>query len=466
MKRKILGFVLIFCMLSVFVPYVTVTAEYIGTQYGEYLYYEINDKGTITIMDCNEHVSGELTIPSEIDGISVTEIGDEAFRKCSSLTSIIIPDSITKIGSWAFDYCTALTNIFIPKSIITIGSGIFYDCPSIISIDVDNANTQYTSDNGILFNKDKTVLLRYPAGKDSETYSIPNYVTNIGYLAFMGCSSLKNIDVSDSVEYIGSYAFQGCTSLTGIFIPKSVSHIGDGAFAWCGNTIDHIDVDIENPDYSSDNGILFNKDKTILIQYPAGNPLTSYTTPDSVTEISSHAFGQCNSLLSIIIPNATSIGFSAFYRCSSLKNIYIPNCIVNIASQAFSDCSSLADVYYGGLKDNWNNIEIGNFNDQLSNALIHFNAVGINPPNIIGTPLINENSLDISLTNVEYDSDLITVFYNNSKMISVVNTPISSGDTTKSIILPDNGENQAKVFIWDSLEGMRPLCESKNVTVR
>ena len=148
-----------------------------------------------------------------------TNIGVRAFENCTNLASIEIPESVTEIGYDAFYGCSSLRNIEIPEGVTEIGNYAFEGCNSLKSINVDANNKNYMSENGILFNKDKTKLIRFPAQKDDiKEYQIPICVSIIGETAFEGCSSLTAIDIPEGVTYIGSYAFSGCSSLTGIEI--------------------------------------------------------------------------------------------------------------------------------------------------------------------------------------------------------------------------------------------------------
>ena len=207
--------------------------------------YAVSSDGTITITDCKGSASGAITIPSEIDGKSVTSIGekafwgctgltsvtipnsvtsigDGAFLECTGLTSITIPNSVTSIGDWAFDGCTGLTSITIPNSVTSIGNWAFDGCTGLTSINVASENNYYSSNNGVLFNKKKTELIRYPEGKSQTSYTIPDSVTSIGGNAFRRCSSLTSITIPNSVTSIGDRAFVGCTDLKSITIPDSV----------------------------------------------------------------------------------------------------------------------------------------------------------------------------------------------------------------------------------------------------
>ncbi len=234
-----------------------------------------------------------ITIPS-----SVTSIGRWAFSDCSSLTSVTIPSSVTSIGWDAFNGCTSLTSITIPSSVTSIGNGAFYNCSSLTSIVVDNNNSEYSSADGILYNKDKTKLICCPGGKKTAN-NIPSSVTSIGDWAFSGCSSLTSVNIPSSVTSIGDSAFYNCSSLTSITIPSSVTSIGDSAFYDCSS-------------------------------------LTSITIPSSVTSIGSSAFENCSSLTSITIPSSvTSIGWDAFSGCSSLTSVTIPDSVTSIGGRAF-----------------------------------------------------------------------------------------------------------------------------------
>ena len=159
--------------------------------------------------------------------------------------------------------------------------------------------------------------------------------------------SIKTVVIEDSVTSIGEWAFADCTSLTSVTIPDSVTSIGDYAFCSC-DSLTSITVDSNNEYYSSDEyGVLFNKDKTELIQYPIGNTRTSYTIPDSVTSIGSYAFYYCGSLTSVTIPDSvTSIGSGAFSDCGNLTSVIIPDSVTSIGAWAFESCTSIESVTF------------------------------------------------------------------------------------------------------------------------
>ncbi len=228
---------------------------------------------------------------------SITKIGENSFRSCSSLVSITIPKSVTSIGNNAFLECSSLTSIAISEGVTSIAYNVFGGCSSLTNINVSDNNKNYSSIDGVLFNKDKTEIIEYPEGKESKSYKIPNSVTSIRVDAFSHCSSLTNITIPDGVTSIGNDAFGYCSSLTNITIPDSVTSIGECAFYRCSS-------------------------------------LTNITIPDSVT----------------------SIAYMAFYSCSSLTSITIPNSVTSIGEFAFSWCSSLTSITYNGTQSQWNSI--------------------------------------------------------------------------------------------------------------
>ena len=321
--------------------------------YGD-LTYEVQDDGTIKITDCDTSVSGELTIPDTIEGKKVTSIGSWAFKDCSSLTSITIPEGVTSIGNYAFEECSSLTSITIPDSVTSIGKHAFDNCEKLANITIPEGVTSI--EKYAFYGCSSLTSITIPDSVTSigdstfcgcsslESITIPNSVTNIEKYAFYDCSSLTSITIPEGVTSIGSYAFQSCSSLTNITIPDSVTSIGANAFSGC-SSLTSINVSDNNKNYSSIDGVLFNKDKTEIIKYPTKKKETSYDIPNSVTSIGADAFLGCRSLTSITIPNSvTSIGDSTFSSCSSLESITIPNSVTNIEKYAFYECSSLTNI--------------------------------------------------------------------------------------------------------------------------
>lgn len=189
----------------------------------------VTNIGGYAFKNCSNLIS--VSIPD-----SVTDIGWNAFRNCSSLTNVSIPDSVTSIQVQAFSGCDSLTSVTIPDSVTFIGNAAFEDCSSLTNVDVSSENQSYSSLEGVLFNKLKTTLCCYPAGKKisySFYYTIPDGVTSIEADAFSGCSSLTSVSIPDTVTNIGNYAFSGCSSLRNVNIPNSVTFIGWRVFYGC-----------------------------------------------------------------------------------------------------------------------------------------------------------------------------------------------------------------------------------------
>ena len=293
-----------------------------------------NADGTYRVIGIGTCTDTEVVIPATYAGKPVTSIGSYAFNGCGSLTSIVIPNSVKSIGDSAFYNCSSLTSVTIGNGVTNIGDRAFYYCSSLTEISVSGNNAYYCSENGVLFNKAKTKLICYPAGKTGTSYSIPASVTNIGDCAFGECSSLTSVTIPNSVTSIGRSAFYNCSSLTSIVIPNSVTSIGDSAFYNCSSLTS---VTIGNGVTNIGDSAFYNC-----------SSLTSIVIPDSVTSIGEEAFKGCSSLTSIVIPDSvTSIGYDAFYNCSSLTSIVIPNSVTSIGVWAFYGCSSLTSVTIG-----------------------------------------------------------------------------------------------------------------------
>ena len=285
---------------------------------------------------------------------SVTSIGWFAFRNCSALSSLNLGNGVTSIDNLAFAGCDNLTSITIPDGVKSIGSTAFPN--SLTSIQTSEGNENYVSIDGVLFNKDKTELIRYPAAKPENTYTIPDSVTSIGYNAFSGCASLTSIVIPDSVTSIGNFAFNDCSSLASIEIPDGVTSIGNFAFsgaAYCDDENNQEDGVVYIGKYllraiTDISGAYEIKDGTKLIADGAFEwclDLTSVAIPDSVTSIGDGAFWTCRNLTSIEIPDSvTSIGDYAFDDCSGLARVSIGNGVTSLGEGTFSGCTSLKSI--------------------------------------------------------------------------------------------------------------------------
>jgi len=248
--------------------------------------------------------------PESLDSITipdnVTEIENGAFSGCTSLAEINIPKNVTSIGEWAF-YRTGLTKIDIPSSVTTIVNGAFLGCTSLTAINVAADNTRYSSTEGVLYNKNKTILIQCPGGKTG-AFTIPNTVTIIRNGAFRYCRITK-ITIPNSVNNIEEQAFSE-SELTGITIPNSVIIIRDGTFDGCES-------------------------------------LASVTIPNSVTKIGDAAFQACG-ITGVTIPaGVTSIGTFAFSDCAGLTSVTFQGKISSseFNNKAFDGLGDLRDKY-------------------------------------------------------------------------------------------------------------------------
>ncbi len=345
--------------------------------------YSVNSDGTATI---TEYLGsgGEVTIPGTLDGHTVTEIAYDAFYNCTEITTIIIPSSVTMIDSAWY------------------GGTAFFGCTGLTSIVVDENNPNYSSKDGVLFNKNQTELLQYAIGR-SGSYTIPDSVTTIGDNAFEICVGLTSVTIPDNVTEIGDYAFLDCTGLTSVTLPNSITEIGWGTFTDCTSLASiHIPDSVTaigneafayctrlalvtipdsvttigamaffntgyyNNSANWENGVLYIGNHLIEAkedELPAAYSirpgtktiadsafwdcarLTSVDIPDSVTYIGMNAFEDCVELTSVIIGDSvTTIGASAFLGCARLTSIDIPNSVTVIGSFAFIDCTGLTSV--------------------------------------------------------------------------------------------------------------------------
>ena len=276
----------------------------------------------------NTYENGQGVITFDGD---VTQIGNYAFQHCTSLTSITIPNSVTSIGYYAFYSCASLKGITIPDGVTSIGKAVFRDCTSLTTITIPDSVTEIgdgafrncsslTTFYGKFSSADNRCLIvngvlnSFAIGCGATEYTIPDNVTSIESCAFNHCTSLTSITIPDSVTKIVMNPFQSCSSLTTFY----------GKFA------------------SLDNCCLILNG--VLKSFAPG--LTTYTIPDSVTQIGNQAFYDCTSLSSITIPDSvTKIALRSFYRCTSLTSVTIPDSITEIGEEAFRWCTSLKEVY-------------------------------------------------------------------------------------------------------------------------
>jgi len=282
----------------------------LGESSGDWTYTVTDNQATIT------NYSGsatEIAVPTALEGVPVVKLGENwppvFYKNDNSLpiTKVTIPEGIKTIGDYSF-YNNQLTEVIIPSSLTEIEDYAFWFNEGLEKITVNDTNPNYTDEDGILYNKAKTSLLRYPQGRSSTTFSIPASVTVVGTYAFSGSKSLTEISIPNSVVSIESDAFSNCSGLLGIDLPGSITSISNHTFAGCSS-------------------------------------MTSITLPDSITSIGGEAFVFCRSLASVTIPNSvTTIYGAAFRGCDSLVNIKIPESVTYLGSDIFEDSPNVANV--------------------------------------------------------------------------------------------------------------------------
>jgi len=365
------------------------------------------NNGSITITRYTGS-DGIVTVPAIIDGFPVTTIGGSAFES-TSVGSVVLPNSITNILYEAFIYCAKLTNVTVPSSVIEIQNFAFLGCPLLADIAVDSHNAFYSSVDGVLFDKDQTTLLQCPETKTG-TYTIPDTVSSIGSEAFYGCGSLTNVMLGrlvSSVSTGGGDMFFNCTnlvaitvntnndfysdiggvlftknrstvvlypwgragaytipagttsigysafyyrqSLAGVTMPASLTNISDGAFGSCG-ALAAFTVDGNNPVFSSNDGVLFDKTQSTLLLFPPAHPSPSYTIPNSIKNVHDNAFIACENLKSVTIgESVTNIGSYAFGYCNNVTAFFFLGNPPGANPEAFHGDTSATAYYLPGM---------------------------------------------------------------------------------------------------------------------
>ncbi|MBE6770864.1 MAG: hypothetical protein E7547_01805 [Ruminococcaceae bacterium] len=278
-------------------------------------YLTIKDYGGFAMVtDCNTTASGTIDIPSTYEGVSVTHIGNNAFKDCTRITQVNIPSSVTSVGSNAFDSCEVLTKVVFEGSTCDIKAAAFNNC-------------------GML-----------------ESVTLPSSLKSVADKTFYGCRTLASISIPSTVTSIGKEAFGLCSSLASVTIPASVTSIGKNAFIGC-NSVSSYGVASGNSVYSSVSGVLYgpyeagvNTAKT-LIQYPNAKTQTSYTVASGTKIIADYAFGDNTNLTNVTLPSGLEkIDSYAFYNCKKLSSVTLPSTVTYLGSQSFGRCPALKSI--------------------------------------------------------------------------------------------------------------------------
>jgi len=291
-----------------------------------------------------------IAVPATVKGFPVTKIGNrcftslvlggvqsvvipegirsiekEAFDGCRNLTNVVLPNSLTNIATRAFAWCLKLPRITIPEGVKTLGTDAFYYCTGLEEIDVAPSNTEFSGREGVLFNKEQTILLQYPAAKEQAHYSIP-----------------------DSVIRVDPGAFLGSPKLQTLFISKSVAEVGDGSGSipfFSMKNLTRFIVDPGNPHYMEVDGVLLSKAPPTFLRFPEASPLRHFAIPQGTTNIHPASFFRATGLTDVLLPDSvTHIGDLAFADCGGLSKVVFGKGLRNIGHSAFASCSNLVSA--------------------------------------------------------------------------------------------------------------------------
>jgi len=357
--------------------------------------FNIKEGKLIKYLGHKEHIS----IPKPL-----TSIETGAFWNCMSLVSVKLPNGIVRIGGDAFYYCKNLKEINIPSSVQYIGNDPFAGCPKIA---LENKSPDFVLENGVLYNKAKTMIIHYPISNTSKEFEIPESIEFIAKHAFYECKNLTSIIIPQNVKWIennisagcekvkitnyspyftlengvlynkdktqlysvydqdleelilpsslltiGKNSFFNCTKLKHLVIPKSVTRIGYNPFVGCSS----LKITNFSTNYCFKNGLLFNQEKTKLIYCPNTSVKNTITIPDFIQTIGRNSFSYCTNLVSLVIPKTVKIiERGVFSGCINLESIVIPESVQEIGKWAFSYCKSLKNISIP------KNTEIGDF---------------------------------------------------------------------------------------------------------
>lgn len=349
----------------------------------EFTYFPLGD-GTVTITGYNGTVPANLMLPDTIGGMPVAAISEDAFQD-TDIVRVMIPEGVIDIGSSAFAGCGRLKNVILPKSLKTIDfaafqscyslediqlpeglrsiegavfncSGItslsipasvqvlndtFLSCDELTRIDVAEENPYFSSENGVLFNKEKTTLLRYPANHLDRAYSVPESVKTLAENSFQG-SRLNVLDLPEGLQTIEEGSISSFKNLKYLTIPASVQYIAEAAITGC-NMLESITVAQGNKSYTSRDGVLYTMDMNMLVAFPTART-GDFTIPDTVTKLGEEAFSDTN-LSRVVIPNGVKkISRACFLFSSSLESVTLPDKLVEIELSAFCCCTNLSEV--------------------------------------------------------------------------------------------------------------------------
>ncbi len=462
--KRIISAVLVLMMLSGIA--LTGITAFAATEYTQDNYRYTVSGGEATLTKATS-VTGNVAVPETLGGYPVTAIGDSAFRGCNALTGVTIPDSVESIGKNAFENCTALAEFTVPSGVASIGESTFRNCDSLEKLAVEAGSESFVADEkGVLFNKDKTLLLAYPAGNKRTEYVIPDYIKRVERYAFAGsdnleevvwgnpetvvdlgafsdCTGLYRVTIPEGTTHLSDWLFNACFSLTEVNLPESLEMLGSGVFHWC-TSLEKIELPSGLKEISNN-------------AFRECERLRSITIPDGVEIIRPNAFHQCYSLESVEIPESVAyIGDTAFYQCYSLKKIIFPDGIKILDGAVLRYCVNLESF---SIPESVTDIKDESFMDCRSLETL---VIPENVKNLTGKAFVNCISLESIIVDVN-NANLTAgrngvlfskdnkklVYYPANKADKIYNVP--DGVTTIGKYAFCNAQNLASVVIPDSV---------------
>lgn len=374
-----------------------------------------------------------------VDGGRITKIGTSAFSDLKNLKSINLGKGLEKIGAYAFSECTSLTDITIPGTVSEMDHSVFSGCESLKNVTIEKTNLSPTE-----LRLTSIPELTFSDCTSLKSISIPETFLKIESSAFMGCTSLEEVSLPQTMTEIQDYAFSQCTSLKSIDITDSVSQIGSGAFIYC-SSLENINVSNKNIYYKSIDGNLFTADGKNLIQYASGKKAKFYRIPHGVE----------------------TVGIAALALCGNITQIAVPKTLKTVQPIAFFNTQEIA-VQYCGTEEEWKNITFLNIDineensetyntDEVAQAFPGGYTITYNAPYVVVTESENKKTITAECGNVENGTTVILALYNGNKLVEMQHAEYK-GEILTFPTTSDYG--QVKVFVWDSLTGMKAITSN------
>lgn len=540
MKKKIVSIIASLAMLSALIPCVYAASiadsgNICDDNYEITITWTLYSDGVLKLNGTGEidtRIASKVNadaVKSVVIEEGITGIGSSSFKDFTSMTSITLPESLKTISGYGFKNCTSLKTIHIPAGVEEVSES-FPNCTALRSITVDKDNMNYKDINGILFSKDEKTILQYPANRTASSYTIP-----------------------DGTETIDSDCFHSVKGLTTISIPASVTQIYS-SFINC-MMLKAISVSPNNEYYTSMDGILFDKNQSVLHYYPCAKSgglyeipetvnkihsyafsynkyLTKVNIPSSVTTIEDCAFTDCASLEEIYIPSSVTtmeywvfmncsalkkavidahinllaessfehcnvleevtlpegletIEYNAFYHCINMASITVPEGVTKIYERAFAYCdliqvylpstiklidagvfenSYVGSVYYNGLEEDWETVYVGDYgNNHFLKATYYYIAKPYFADDLQYNPDTGE--ITVSLSRTYLDCTLVAAAYKDNICVDITSKALEKNSETDTITIPAVSADKITVYIWDSFKGLEPMCEPKEVNL-